>query len=152
MADGGLKFRSHRFQAGDTIIPAEVLQDMLEACREFNNLAVAAPLEMVSTTGGLVLRLRGGTGGGGAGGFAIKIVSGGPGKEYVVDVYQGRYDDDGVEVTTASRLVANATAFVRNGIDPAVKLPVGEWYFAVKVGAHYEFDADIWRSDNALDR
>ena len=141
----GSKFQGYRFKAGDQQLSAEVLQDMLEVCRELDGLAVVPPLEMVSTAGGRVIRLRGGVGGG-AGGVAIKIVSGGPGKTYVVDVYPGRYDDDGVELTTASRLAANAVGIVRNGIAAGETVQPGVWYGAEKVETHYEFDADIWRS------
>ena len=145
----GSKFQGYRFKAGDQQLSAEVLQDMLEVCRELDGLAVVPPLEMVSTAGGRLLRLRGGVGGvGGAGGVAIKIKTIGavPGRDYIVDVYPGRYDDAGVEVTTAARLAEDATAFVTNGIAATETIPADEWFDAKKVGTHYEFEADIWRA------
>jgi len=146
MAGRGAKFNSHRFQPGAGSIPAEVLQDMIEVCRQVAGMAVAAPLELYDTSAGIGLRINPGALGG-AGGVTVKIVSGGPGKTYVVDVYPGRYDDAGVELTTAARLAENAVGIVGNDIAVTETIPAGQWYGgAKKVGAHYEFDADIWES------
>ncbi len=77
--------------------------------------------------------VRGGSGEGGGGGFPAQIISGGPGQEYVANIYP--------EGLSGSPETVNITQLQ---IDAMETLPAGTWCIAVKAGENYYCQVAVW--------